>query len=77
MRDTYGREYYQRLGQTGGRKTMETYGLDHYTELGRKGGTMTAKRHGHAHYREIGSRGGQRVKALLAAGKRLEEGGRK
>jgi general stress protein YciG len=41
-------------------------------EAGRKGGQTTSERHGPQFYEEIGRIGGQKVKRLIAAGKREE-----
>jgi general stress protein YciG len=39
-------------------------------EAGRKGGTKVREKYGHQFYEEIGRKGGNRVKALIAAGKK-------
>jgi hypothetical protein len=42
-------------------------------EAGKKGGMKTAETHGREFYEEIGHKGGQRVKELIAEGKRARE----
>jgi len=42
-------------------------------EAGKKGGMKTAETHGREFYEEIGHKGGQRVKELIAEGKRAWE----
>lgn len=40
---------------------------------GKKGGEKVARERGHEFYEEIGHKGGQRVRELIAEGKRSEE----
>lgn len=42
-------------------------------EAGRRGGEVTRRRMGPDHYPRLGRMGGERVKALVAKGKQLEE----
>ena len=42
------------------------------SEAGRKGGRVTAERHGHEFYEEIGKKGGQKVRELIALGRRAQ-----
>ena len=45
-------------------------------EAGRKGGETTSQRHGPEFYEEIGRKGGQKVRDLIAAGKRAMQKGK-
>jgi hypothetical protein len=45
-------------------------------EAGRKGGIAVRDRHGRGFYETIGKKGGQKVRDLIAAGKRALERGR-
>ena len=51
----------QEAGRLGGKKG------------GKKGGTATRDRYGHEFYAEIGRKGGQKVRELVAAGKKAIE----
>jgi general stress protein YciG len=63
-------------GEKGGRTTREKYGSEFYQEIGKGGGDETAKRHGPEFYHKIGKKGGQRVKQLIAEGRRREKSDR-
>jgi len=56
----YGREFYEEIGEKGGKIG------------GPKGGQTTKKKYGHGFYKEIGHKGGQKVKALIEKGKMAE-----
>lgn len=59
VRDTYGPDFYQKIGQIGGEK----------------GGNAVKRKYGVDFYKAIGARGGQTVKRLIEQGKRAQEGG--
>ncbi|MGA2680437.1 MAG: KGG domain-containing protein [Candidatus Bathyarchaeia archaeon] len=50
----------EEAGRKGGLRTSETHGEEFYSEIGRKGGRIG------------GPKGGQRVRKLIAAGKKHE-----
>lgn len=56
----YGREFYEEIGEKGGRIG------------GPKGGETTKKKYGHEFYEEIGHKGGQKVRDLIERAKELE-----
>ena len=41
--------------------------------LGKKGGNTTKQRYGEGYYEAIGKKGGQKVRELIAAGKKAQE----
>lgn len=53
----HGHEFYQEIGQKGGRAG------------GAKGGEATKMKYGHEFYEEIGHKGGQKVRDLIERGK--------
>ncbi len=53
----YGREFYEEIGEKGGKIG------------GPKGGQTTKRKYGHGFYEEIGHKGGQKVKTLIERGK--------
>lgn len=63
-------------GRKGGEARRAQLGPDGYAQLGRKGGEATAASHGTAFYQAIGQKGGeiggQRMRELIAQGKRAE-----
>ncbi len=56
----YGREFYEEIGEKGGKIG------------GPKGGETTKRKYGHEFYEEIGHKGGQKVKSLIEKGKEAE-----
>jgi hypothetical protein len=61
-------------GRRGGKRTSETHGHDFYQGIGRKGGETTSEKYGTPFYEEIGHKGGQKVKALIAEGRKAAKG---
>jgi general stress protein YciG len=57
-------------GRRGGRATKLRHGPEFYESIGRKGGDTTKRRYGPQFYHRIGRKGGQRVRQLIAQGKR-------
>lgn len=57
-------------GRKGGRTTKRRHGPEFYVAIGRKGGETTKSRHGPDFYEKIGSMGGQKVRQLVARGRR-------
>jgi general stress protein YciG len=57
-------------GRKGGRATKSRHGPEFYQTIGRKGGETTKSRHGPRFYEKIGRNGGQRVRQLVARGRR-------
>lgn len=65
-------------GRLGGNKVKEERGVEFYSEIGhkggqiggRKGGNTTKQKYGPQFYSEIGKKGGNKVRELIAAGKR-------
>jgi uncharacterized protein len=57
-------------GRRGGRTTKARHGPDFYQAIGRKGGETTKSRHGPKFYEKIGRKGGNRVRQLVARGRR-------
>ncbi len=51
----------------------ETKGEMTVQEAGRKGGNTTKQRHGEDYYKSIGHKGGQKVRELIARGKKAME----
>lgn len=72
VREKYGSAFYSAIGRKGGRATQQKHGAEFYGEIGRKGGMATSRRHGPDFYTTIGKRGGQRVRELIARGKKSE-----
>lgn len=64
-------------GEKGGKSTRAKYGQEFYQSIGKEGGEETAKRHGPDFYHKIGKKGGQRVKQLIAAGRKRENSSKK
>ena len=70
-------------GRKGGERVRDERGVGFYQEIGRKGGELGGRKGGEAvrdkygpsFYEEIGRKGGQRVRDLIAAGRRTEERG--
>lgn len=60
------------LGSLGGKATRKRHGADFFKRIGSLGGSTTKERHGHEHYERIGALGGQKLKRLIAAGRRQE-----
>ena len=58
-------------------KPKSSKGAMTVAEAGRKGGLTVSDRYGHEFYEEIGRKGGQKVRELIAAGKRALEKGKK
>ena len=61
-------------GRKGGKATKARHGPEFYETIGRKGGETTKVRHGPRFYEKIGRKGGQRVRQLVAQGKRGQAG---
>lgn len=57
-------------GRRGGKATKLRHGPDFYQTIGRKGGETTKLRHGPKFYEKIGRKGGNRVRQLVARGRR-------
>jgi uncharacterized protein len=64
----------QDAGRKGGRATKARHGPEFYLSIGRKGGATTKERHGPEFYERIGRKGGQRMKQLVAQGRRAQRG---
>lgn len=52
------REYYRRIGSTGGKVIKDRYGSAYFSTIGKKGGASTKALYGRAHYQQMGRRGG-------------------
>ncbi len=55
----YGSEHFRKLGQAGGKRTVEVLGPAGLSEAGKKGGKAVLDKYGLEHLHEIASRGGQ------------------
>lgn len=62
-------------GRKGGRATKARHGPEFYQRIGKKGGETTKARHGPNYYKNMGRKGGQRVRQLVARGKRMMASG--
>jgi len=67
-------------GRKGGLRVRNSRGPSFYQEIGRKGGEIGGKKggeavrdkYGHEFYEEIGRKGGQKVRQLIAQGRKRE-----
>lgn len=60
-------------GRKGGRATKARHGPEFYERIGKKGGETTKARKGPEFFGRIGRKGGQRVRLLVAAGRRSQQ----
>ncbi len=57
-------------GRKGGSATKSRHGPEFYQKIGHEGGKTTSARHGPEFYERIGRKGGQRVRQLIAQGRK-------
>ena len=53
------KEFYQKIGEKGGKKTSKTHDTGFYQKIGKKGGEATSDSHTKEFYEEIGKKGGE------------------
>jgi uncharacterized protein len=70
MPGTTGGMTVREAGRKGGRATKARHGPEFYQTIGRSGGETTKLRHGPDFYVKIGKKGGQRMRQLIAKGRR-------
>lgn len=70
MPGTHGGMTVREAGRKGGRATKARHGPEFYQTIGRSGGETTKLRHGPDFYVKIGKKGGQRMRQLIAKGRR-------
>lgn len=74
VKESHGTAFYSEIGKKGGDLIKASAPAGFYEELGKKGGNTIKAKHPEQ-FAEMGKKGGASVRRLVAAGKKVEEGG--